>query len=106
MEFIEIWKVLYKHGSTEWKKDECEQLWNTYTPQQQQQLYDTITDKINNKKFVHFNPVRALQENVKAVCALEMAFKDYYAKYGTTEEVDGWKRKHLPDKQTTIYVKD
>ena len=105
MEFINIWKVLYKHGSTDWKKDECEQLWNTYTPQQQQQIYNTITDKIKNNKFVHFNPVRALQENVKAAGALEMAFDAYYKKYGTTEDTDGWKRKFIEDEGRTIYVK-
>ena len=34
-----------------------------------------------------------------------LSFRDYYAKFGTTEECDGWKRQFLPEKQTTIYVK-
>ena len=105
MEFIEIWKVLYQHGSTEWKMEECKQLWNTYTQQQQQQIYNTITEKLKNGKFVHYNPVRAIRENVKPVCALEMAFDDYYKKYGTTEEVEGWRRVYKPEERRTIYVK-
>ena len=34
-----------------------------------------------------------------------LSFNDYYAKYGTTEECDGWKRQFIPEKQTTIYIK-
>ena len=105
MEFINIWKVLYEHGATEWRKDECERLWNTYTAQQQQQIYSTITEKLKNGKFVHYNPVRAIRENVKATCPLEMAFRDYYAKYGTTEEMDGWKMVN-PTGQQVKYVKE
>ena len=36
---------------------------------------------------------------------MQMSYADYYRRYGTTEEQDGWKRKFLPEKQTTIYVK-
>ena len=35
-----------------------------------------------------------------------MSFTDYYAKYGTTEETDGWKRQFIPEEQKTIYVKE
>ena len=34
-----------------------------------------------------------------------LSFAEYYAKYGTTEERDGWKRTFLPEQQKTIYVK-
>ena len=34
-----------------------------------------------------------------------LSFKEYYARYGTTEETDGWRRVFLPERQTTIYVK-
>ena len=34
-----------------------------------------------------------------------MAFDDYYKKYGTTEETDGWKRVFKPEERRTIYVK-
>ena len=35
----------------------------------------------------------------------ELSFKDYYARFHTTEERDGWVRKFLPEQQKTIYVK-
>ena len=34
-----------------------------------------------------------------------MSFNDYYNKFGTTEETDGWKRVFKPEERTTIYVK-
>ena len=34
-----------------------------------------------------------------------LSFADYYAKFGTTEEQDGWQRTFLPEQQKTIYVK-
>ena len=35
-----------------------------------------------------------------------LSYADYYARYGTTEEVDGWKRKYLAEERKTIYVKN
>ena len=34
-----------------------------------------------------------------------LSFAEYYNRYGTTEETDGWKRVFEADKQRTIYVK-
>ena len=35
----------------------------------------------------------------------QMSFAEYYQRYGTTEETDGWQRQFLPEQQKTIYVK-
>ena len=35
-----------------------------------------------------------------------LSYADYYAKYGTTDPVNGWKKVFLPDQQKTIYVKN
>ena len=37
---------------------------------------------------------------------MQMSFADYYAKFGTTEEQGGWKRKFIPEESKTIYIKD
>ena len=34
-----------------------------------------------------------------------LSYTDYYNRYGTTEEKDGWVRTFLPEQQKTIYVK-
>ena len=36
---------------------------------------------------------------------MQMSFNDYYARYGTTEERDGWKMEN-PTGQKVIYVKN
>ena len=36
---------------------------------------------------------------------LQMSFDDYYKKYGTTADTDGWTKHFLPDEHRTIYVK-
>ena len=36
---------------------------------------------------------------------MQMSYKDYYAKYGTTEERDGWKMAN-PTGQKVIYIKN
>ena len=35
----------------------------------------------------------------------EMSYADYFRRYNTTEERDGWHRKYLPEEQRTIYIK-
>ena len=35
-----------------------------------------------------------------------LSYADYYARFGTTEELEGWIRTFLPNEQRTIYVKN
>ena len=35
-----------------------------------------------------------------------LSYTDYYNRYGTTEEKDGWVRTFLPEQQKTIYIKN
>lgn len=58
-----IWNLLVDHGSSDRRKAECEQLWNTFSEEEQQQIYSRIRDKMANNRFVHYDPVRALSEN-------------------------------------------
>ncbi|MBO5553211.1 MAG: hypothetical protein J5937_03300 [Paludibacteraceae bacterium] len=37
---------------------------------------------------------------------MQLSYAAYYDRYGTTEERDGWKRQFLPEKHTTIYIKN
>ena len=101
--FAFIWLLLESHGVVPSKKQECAQLWATFTLEQQRHIYRTIRDKIRAGKFVHYNPVKAIQENVPKQ-QQQMSFADYYAKYGTTEEKDGWKMAN-PTGNKVIYIK-
>ena len=58
-----IWNLLEGHGSTSYHKAEAAELWENYTVEEQRAIFRKIRDKVNEKKFVHFNPVRAILEN-------------------------------------------
>ena len=102
--FSELWALLRKHGSSAVKEKECEQLWKTYPPVLQQLIYVTIRTKLENKKFVHYNPLQAIKENAQALRSQTLSYADYYARYHTTEPRDGWQMAN-PTGQKVIYVK-
>ena len=102
--FNNLWQLLYDHGATDKRKCDCAQLWDSLTPQQQQQLYSTISNKLQQDKFVHYDPLRAMRENIRQARKLVLSYAEYYAKYGTTEEQGGWKMTN-PTGEQVIYVK-
>ena len=62
-----LWQLLEQHGVIPSKKQEAISLWNTLPLQQQRQIYRCIRDKIQAGKFVHYNPVLAIRENLRPV---------------------------------------
>ena len=85
------------------KTVECLRLWETFTARQQQQIYDTIRNKLQTGKFVHYDPVKAIQDNVPKVQIISA--DEYYRRYGTQANQGGWVRTFLKDQQKTIYIK-
>lgn len=85
------------------KTAECLRLWESLNARQQQQIYDTIRSKLQAGKFVHYDPVKAIQDNTPKVQVISA--DEYYRRYGTQTNQDGWERKFLPAQQKTIYVK-
>ena len=72
----------------------------------QRAIYRTIRDKLAAGEFVSENPYYAIYDNAYPPRKRQrvMSYADYYAKYGTTEERDGWKMAN-PTGQKVIYVK-
>ena len=103
--FDYLWQLLYNHGATTTKKADCARLWDTYTPEQQHQLCRTIHNKLQQHKFVQYDPIRAMKENVHQQHQQQLSYADYYARYGTTIPQDGWKMIN-PTGQRVIYVKE
>ena len=104
IEFNKIWSLLYNHGASERYKDDCARLWESYTPVQQQQIFDTISDKLQQDRFVHYNPLRAIRENYRPAQQQTLSYNEYYKRFGTTEEVQGWKKQYLAAEQRTVYI--
>ena len=61
--FEDLWQLLETHGVMDSKRIESERLWSTFLPEEQQAIYQTISTKLQNGKFVHYNPMRAIYEN-------------------------------------------
>jgi len=107
MDFQDFWLLVENHGSVaSYHENECRCLWNSLTPDQQQAVYDSIQRKLASGLFVHYNPTKAVRDNApKAPKILVISADEYYRRYGTQTDHDGWKRTFLPEQQKTIYVK-
>ena len=101
-----LWKMLDEHGVIERYRGDAFDLWNTLTLQQQRATYISIRNKILAGQFVNYHPVKAIRDNIpKPPKQKVLSYADYYARYHTDLEKDGWRRVFLPEKQKTIYVK-
>ena len=64
MDFNSLWQLLYDHGASAKKEEGTRRFWDTLTPQQQEQAFTTITTKLKEDKFVQYDPIRAIKENL------------------------------------------
>ena len=83
-DFQPLWALLREHGSSAKRETECAALWASYTPEVQQRVYDTIRSKLEQGKFVHYDPLRAMEENARPPRLQTLSYADYYARYHTT----------------------
>ena len=101
-----LWQMLDEHGVIERYKGECFDLWNTFTLDQQRLIYKAIRDKLKAGQFVNYHPVKAVRDNIPKPPKYKiLSYNEYYERYRTDLEQDGWHRVYQPEKQRTIYVK-
>ena len=106
MFFEDIIRLLSSRPMVPGKTAECLRLWETLNAQQQKHIYDSIRSKLEAGKFVHYDPLQAILDNKpKPPKIIVITADEYYRRYRTQADQDGWHRKHLPDQQKTIYVK-
>ena len=103
MFFEQLIRMLNTRPMVPGKTAECLRLWETFTPRQQQCIYETIRNKLQAGKFVHYDPVKAIKENMPKVKIITA--DEYYRQKGTQENMDGWVRTFLKEEQRTVYVK-
>ena len=63
--FDQFWQQLYDHGASNYHKHDCCELWDSLTPEQQDKLHDVIAGKLRDRRFVDYNPLRAMQDNLR-----------------------------------------
>ncbi len=102
-----FWRLVKDRGRVaNFYRNECEALWNNYSPEQQQAICESIEKKLQSGRFVSYRPNEALLDNVpRAPQTQVLSYAEYYKTFGTTEEVSGFKKIFLPDQHKTIYVK-
>ena len=63
--FDQLWQLLYDHGASNYHKHDCCELWDSLTPEQQDKLQEVIAGKLRERRFVDYNPLRAMQDNLR-----------------------------------------
>lgn len=107
MEFYKIWQLLNPQGEYKRRERACARLWQGYSVEKQQCIYDAISKAKANGEEVNINPYFAIEDAALALQSAReqtLTFTEYYARYGTTAETDGWKMQN-PTGQKVIYVK-
>ena len=100
-----LWQMLDNHGVIERYKADCARLWDTYTLVEQRAIYRSIRDKLRAGEFVNYHPVKAVRDNAPKAKQTEMlTMAQYFERYGTTSETDGWHMQN-PTGNKVIYVK-
>ena len=113
--FMEFWQLLRPSETfdTRARFESCLAKWNRWDEAKRTRIAQQIAAKKKNDEFVHPNPYFAMddaaqQDELRQARSKPrsqtLSFNDYYAKYGTTEERDGWKMAN-PTGEKVIYVK-
>ena len=104
MNFDDFWKLVEHRGRVAcFYRAESEDLWRSFTPEQQKAIYDAVAQKIASGRFVSYRPTDAIRDNAPKTQII--SGDEYYRRFNTQAEQDGWRRVFLPDQQKTIYVK-
>jgi len=101
--FNDIWQLLSPKVEYANRRRACYELWCNLSENQQDTIFETISEKMSKGKFVDYNPLFALRNNCQRPLQT-LSYADYYAKYGTTEPRDGWQMAN-PTGQKVIYVR-
>ena len=101
--FDQIWGLLAPKAEYANRKHACYDLWQSFEADKQEAVYATIMDKKAKGLFVDFNPLFALRRFSQDHQQV-LSYNDYYSRFGTTEEKDGWKMAN-PTGNRVIYVK-
>jgi len=63
--FETVWRALVEHGSSRKSEEAVRRFWNTLTQDQQRLAYENIPRKVKVGKFVQYDPIRAIRENIR-----------------------------------------
>lgn len=59
-----MWVVLHEHGAGWRKKEGTKRYWETLSEKEQAHAYTTITEKLADGRFVHYDPIQAIKDTL------------------------------------------
>ena len=99
--FEEFWELFNPEPEFNNRQRACRMLWSQKSEQKQQAIINFLKNGNQRSSQNPYYFLADFRERPRQI----LSYADYYARYGTTEETDGWVRTFLPDQQKTIYVK-
>ena len=108
MDFNDFWILVEHHGNVaHFYRSECEDLWSTLSPEKQRAVCEAIKNKLEAGKFVSYRPNDAMRDNLPRAPKVQIiSAEEYYRRFGTQTNQNGWVRTFLPEQHKTIYVKE
>lgn len=61
----QMWQKLYDNGASSKQQEGTRRFWLTLTEDEQQMVFTTISKKLDEGKFVWYDPIRAIKENLR-----------------------------------------
>ena len=108
MDFFSIWALLKPQGEYKRRYQACARLWSGYAPEMQERIFISIRKAKEQGERVHPNPYFAIEDTALLLQRprrkLQLSYAEYYERYHTTEERDGWHMAN-PTGRQVIYVK-
>ena len=110
----DLWLLLRpsKAFDTRSRYEKCLADWSSMSEAQQKRVFKLLQAK-KDQAALNPNPYFALndamqedeQQQARRTTPMVLSYADYYARFGTTEERDGWKMKN-PTGNKVIYIKN
>ena len=100
--FDQFWDLFNPDAEFNNRRRACRTLWENKSEQQRQAILQFLQSGQQRSSINPYYFLAGFRTRPPQI----MLFNEYYIKYGTTEEMDGWHRVYQPEKQRTIYVKN
>ena len=104
MEFLfeDYWELFSPDPEFANRRAATQRLWNQCQPDRQRAIIEWLKagkSKCTRNPYFFVLDFRAPRQQI-------LSINEYYVRYNTTEERDGWKRTYLENEKRTIFVKN
>ena len=80
-----VWQALVEHGSSRKSEEAVRRFWATLSPKQKQTAANNIPRKVREGKYVQYNPIQAIKENIRSYQMPEPENLNMTSKYNKLE---------------------